>query len=75
MRVVHLGLGCIFILLFLSSVLIAAVTPQISPEAETVFSKLKASPQVKQGLEFLKSDDANTLAEQKTIVAIPAPPF
>jgi acetylornithine deacetylase/succinyl-diaminopimelate desuccinylase-like protein len=75
MRVVSLGLGCIFILLFLSSVLIAAVTPQISPEAETVFSKLKASPQVKQGLEFLKSDDANTLAEQKTIVAIPAPPF
>ena len=54
---------------------VAATTPQISSGAENAFSKLATDPRVKTGLEFLKHDDANTLAEQKAIVAIPAPPF
>jgi acetylornithine deacetylase/succinyl-diaminopimelate desuccinylase-like protein len=54
---------------------VAATTPQISSRAEDAFSKLATDPRVKQGLEFLKHDEANTLAEQKAIVAIPAPPF
>lgn len=64
-----------FILLMLAPMLVAATTPKISSETENAFSKLQANPQVKQGLEFIKNDDANTIAEQKTIVAIPAPPF
>ena len=51
------------------------ITPTISAETETVFSVLQANPLVKQGLEFFRTDDAKTLAEQKEIAAIPAPPF
>ena len=54
---------------------VAATTPQISSGTEHAFSKFATDPRVKQGLEFLEQDDANTLADQKTIVAIPAPPF
>ncbi len=67
--------GVFIVLLLLSPMLVAATTPKISPETENAFSKLRMNPQVKMGLEFIKSDDANTIAEQKTIVAIPAPPF
>jgi len=63
------------VLLFLSAMVAGETTPKITSETENVFSKLKANPQVRQGLEFLRNDDAATLAEQKTIVAIPAPPF
>jgi acetylornithine deacetylase/succinyl-diaminopimelate desuccinylase-like protein len=51
------------------------ITPAISAKTESVFSELQASTLVKQGLEFLKNDDAKTLAEQKEIAAMPAPPF
>jgi tripeptide aminopeptidase len=64
-----------FILFMLAPMLAAATTPKISSETENAFSKLQANPQVEQGLEFIKNDDANTIAEQKAIVAIPAPPF
>ncbi|MBI3938511.1 MAG: M20/M25/M40 family metallo-hydrolase [Betaproteobacteria bacterium] len=40
-----------------------------------MFDGLLASREVQQGLAFLKADDANTLAEQKAITMIPAPPF
>ena len=34
-----------------------------------------ADPKVRQGLEFIKNDDAQALADLKEIVIIPAPPF
>ena len=67
--------GVFIVVLLLSPLLVAATTPKISSETESVFSKLQVNPQVRLGLEFIKNDDANTVAEQKIIVAIPAPPF
>ena len=47
----------------------------IPPAVEATFSTLSATPAVKQALAFLQADDANTLADQKTIAGIPAPTF
>jgi acetylornithine deacetylase/succinyl-diaminopimelate desuccinylase-like protein len=58
-----------------SSLALAAPIPAISPQTAGTFAKIRQSPQVRQGLEFIKNDDASTLAEQKILVAIPAPPF
>ena len=44
-------------------------------DARAAFAAIQAHPQVRQGLDFLKADDANTLAEHKALVVIPAPPF
>ncbi len=52
-----------------------AAEPVISADARAGFAAINAHPQVRKGLEFLKADDANTLAELKTLVVIPAPPF
>ena len=48
-----------------------AAEPVISPDARAAFAAIHAHPQVKQGLDFLKADDANTLAEHKALVVIP----
>jgi tripeptide aminopeptidase len=39
------------------------------------FAAVAADARVQQGLAFIKADEANTLAEQKTINVIAAPPF
>ncbi|MGE5523777.1 MAG: M20/M25/M40 family metallo-hydrolase [Rhodospirillaceae bacterium] len=52
-----------------------AAEPQISVAVREQFMAVAGNAQVKRALEFLKEDDARTLAEQKEIVAIPAPPF
>jgi tripeptide aminopeptidase len=52
-----------------------AAEPEISPAVRGQFSAVAAHPQVKQALDFIKSDEAKTLAEQKAIVAIESPPF
>ncbi len=45
-----------------------------SAVAET-YARLAATPAVQKGLDFLKADHANTVAEQRQICEIPAPPF
>jgi tripeptide aminopeptidase len=52
-----------------------AAEPEILPAVRDQFAAVAAHPQVKQALDFIKGDDAKTLAEQKTIVAIASPPF
>jgi tripeptide aminopeptidase len=52
-----------------------AAEPVIAPDVRAAFSAIAADARVKQGLEFLKADDANTLADQKALVVIPAAPF
>jgi acetylornithine deacetylase/succinyl-diaminopimelate desuccinylase-like protein len=49
--------------------------PEISPAVREQFAAVATHPQVKQALNFIKDDDAKTLAEQKTIVGIASPPF
>ena len=61
------------VLLSLSS--LAATTATVSPESDGAFKKITADPKVRQGLEFIKNDDAKALADTKAIVVISAPPF
>ena len=48
------------------------VTPS---EAEDIFATMLSYPEVKRALEFIRRDEARTLAEQKAITVIPSPPF
>ena len=52
-----------------------ASEPAIAPEIRQQFEAVAAQSQVKQALAFIKADEASTLAEQKTIAGIAAPPF
>ncbi len=52
-----------------------AAQPAISPEAEKSFAAMHAHAQVRQGLAFLKADDAATITEQKALTIIAAPSF
>jgi tripeptide aminopeptidase len=70
--------------LFLSALTgLAALLPYFVTAAEPMaaealgksFAAMVADARVQQGLSFIKSDDANTLADQKTMVVIEAPPF
>ncbi|MGN6703103.1 MAG: M20/M25/M40 family metallo-hydrolase, partial [Burkholderiaceae bacterium] len=47
----------------------------IPESTETLYATLTAAPTVRKALDFLKADDADTLADQKAIVVIPAPTF
>jgi tripeptide aminopeptidase len=46
-----------------------------APAVDTAFHAILANPKVSKTLEDIKADDARTLAEQKRITEIPAPPF
>ena len=63
------------VIVLLGSAAFAQSTPAISSQTTDAFTKLKGDAKVKQALEFIQKDDANTLNEQKVIVAIPAPPY
>src|SRR5688572_3390679 len=47
----------------------------IPDTARQQFAAISGHAQVKKALDFIKQDEAKTLAEQKEIVQIPAPPF
>ncbi len=52
-----------------------AVEPNIPVASAQSFAAIAALPAVRQAMAFIKTDDANTLAEQKAIVVIAAPTF
>jgi acetylornithine deacetylase/succinyl-diaminopimelate desuccinylase-like protein len=52
-----------------------AADPAVSDAARKSFTSLTAHPQIKQALDFIARDEANTLAEQKALVVVAAPPF
>ena len=52
-----------------------AVEPNIPVASAQSFAVIAALPAVRQAMAFIKTDDANTLAEQKAIVVIAAPTF
>ncbi len=47
----------------------------IPASSEALYATLAATPSVKAALDFVKADDANTLADQKALVVIPSPTF
>ena len=51
----------------------AAQEVKIPAATETLYSTLAAAPAVKAALDFVKADDASTLADQKAIVVIASP--
>lgn len=53
----------------------AAQEINIPASSETLYTTLAAAPSVKAALDFVKADDANTLADQKALVVIPSPTF
>lgn len=59
----------------LSAAAAFAAEPAIPQATRDRFAAIAVSPQVKKALDFARQDEANTLAEQKQIVVIPAPPF
>lgn len=47
----------------------------VSSEVQAVYDKLTSNSDVQEGLEFIKSDHENTIADQIELTEIPAPPF
>jgi len=47
----------------------------LSPRVKEAYNLLSTNPAVRKGLDFIKADHEKTLAEQKQICTIPAPPF
>ena len=74
MQFSNLKYGACAALMFLSFQSTAS-EPVIAPEIMQRFDAVTAHPAVKKAIELIKADEANTLAEQKTITAIAAPPF
>jgi tripeptide aminopeptidase len=62
-------------LLFAGDARPAETSYVLSPRVKEAYGFLSASPAVRKGLDFIKADHENTLAEQKQICTIPAPPF
>lgn len=56
---------------------VLAQTPSyvIAPDVQNTYQLLLSQEAVKDGLEFIKADHERTVAEQKEICAMPAPPF
>lgn len=55
------------------STLASAQQVNIPSSTESLYAALGAAPSVRAALDFLKADDAATLADQKAIVVIPSP--
>lgn len=59
----------------LSASRVSAQTPSVSLAVEAAYTAILANPKVIKTLDDIKTDDARTLAEQKRITEIPAPPY
>jgi tripeptide aminopeptidase len=70
-----MGIG-IFALIFLAwGTALAKTSYSLSAGVKETYNRISAGENVKRGLEFIKSDHGHTIAEQKQICEIPAPPF
>jgi acetylornithine deacetylase/succinyl-diaminopimelate desuccinylase-like protein len=62
-------------LLFVADAGLSETTYVLSPRVKETYSLISVNPAVRKGLDFIKADHENTIAEQRQICAIPAPPF
>ena len=71
------GIGAaILVVLFLAWAGSSAQTAyELSPVVKGTYERISSAPEVKKGVEFIKADHMNAIAEQKQICEIPAPPF
>jgi hypothetical protein len=63
----------IFLALMIAS--LCEARAQTAPAVEAAVTAILANPKVVKTLEDIKADDGRTLAEQKRITEIPAPPY
>lgn len=71
----HLIKTTVTAIVLLNSVCASASKPEILPAVQASHTAIAAHPQVRQALDFIKTDEGKTLDEQKAITAIAAPPF
>jgi len=67
--------GCFSVLLTWNFSMAQTSSYEVSSMVTNAYSRLPSNPLVKKGVEFIKADHENTIAEQKEICEIPAPPF
>ncbi len=72
---VPLGGAALLLVLLAIPSLGASAAYEASTATQAAYRALSAQASVRQALSFLQRDQETTLADQKTIVAIPAPPF
>ena len=65
----------LLVIVYLATAVLAAPAPVVAPEVQADIDAIVGNVKIKQGLNFIQGDHANTIADQKTITAIPAPPF
>jgi tripeptide aminopeptidase len=53
----------------------AQTSYDVTPAVKEVYGRLTSQSSVQKGLDFIKGDHENTVAEQKQICEIPSPPF
>ena len=69
--IVSCGLIC---LLLTGNSAPAQTTPYtLAPTVQEVYDRLTSQPAVRKGLDFLRADHENTVAEQKQLCEIPSP--
>lgn len=67
--------GLVCLLLFWNAALAQPSSYTVSAVVKEAYNRFSSHPDVKKGLEFIKSDHENTVTEQKQLCATPAPPF
>jgi acetylornithine deacetylase/succinyl-diaminopimelate desuccinylase-like protein len=70
-----IGAGMLFPLLLAWGQASAQTAYELSPVVKGTYERISSVPEVKKGIEFIKADHMHTIAEQKQICEIPAPPF
>ncbi|MEA2899115.1 MAG: tripeptide aminopeptidase [Bradyrhizobium sp.] len=71
----HMQYSLIVAVLLVSVATTQDTRAQTAPAVETAYTAILAHPKVIKTLEDIKADDDRTLAEQKRITEIPAPPY
>jgi len=74
-RFVFMGPVVLSFLALVSGTASAQTSGPPAPAIKQSYDRIVSSAEVKKGLEFLKTDSANAIAEQKALCEIPAPPF
>lgn len=77
MHMKGLSISCCSLCLLMAGNTASAQTAPytVSPAVAELYARLVSLPAVRKGLDFLKADHGNTIAEQKQICEIPSPPF
>jgi tripeptide aminopeptidase len=74
-RLFIVSCGLICLLLTGNSAPAQTTSYTLTPTVQEVYNRLTSQPAVRKGLDFLRADHENSVAEQKQLCEIPSPPF